>query len=57
MASKAYLEVYLETDSSRATRKILSMVQSATRSLTFDVGFVCEGKQADELPEQIMVAC
>jgi hypothetical protein len=57
MANAAYLEVDLDIAASGAARKILSVVRSATQSLTFDVGFVCEGKQADELPEQTMVAC
>jgi hypothetical protein len=53
----AYLEADLDIAASGAARKILSVVRSATQGLTFDVGFVCEGKQSEELPEQMMIAC
>lgn len=52
-----YLEADLDIVASSAARKILSVVRSYTQGLTIDLGFVCEGKQPDELPEQMLGAC
>lgn len=47
-------EVDLDITSSSAARAILGVVQSYTKSLTIDLGFVIQGNTADELPEQMM---
>ena len=52
-----YLEADLDIVASSAARKILSVVRSAAQGLTIDLGFLCEGKLPDELPEQMMTAC
>jgi len=50
-----YLEADLDIVASSAARKILSVVRSYTQGLTLDLGFLVEGKQPDELPEQMLV--
>lgn len=49
-----YLEADLDIVSSSAARGILSMVRSYTNVLTMDLGFVIQGNQNDELPEQML---
>jgi len=49
-----YLEADLDIVSSAAARSILSMVRSYTNVLTMDLGFVVQGNQEDELPEQML---
>jgi hypothetical protein len=50
-----YLEADLDIVASSAARKILGVVRSYTQGLTIDLGFLIEGKQPDELPEQMLV--
>ena len=52
-----YLEADVDIVASSAARGILSVVRSGTQSLTLDLGFVVQGMQEDELPEQMMVGC
>jgi Protein ENHANCED DISEASE RESISTANCE 2, C-terminal len=52
-----YFEADLDIVASSAARGILSVVRSYTQSLTLDLGFVIQGVQQDELPEQMMVGC
>jgi len=49
-----YFEADLDIVSSSAARGILSMVRSYTNALTIDLGFVVQGNQKDELPEQML---
>jgi len=49
-----YFEADLDIVSSAAARSILSMVRSYTNVLTMDLGFVVQGNQEDELPEQML---
>lgn len=51
-----YLEADLDIAASSAARSILSVVTSATKSLTIDLGFVVQGNAEDELPEQMLTA-
>lgn len=50
-----YLEADLDIVASAAARGILSCVRSYTQSLTIDLGFVVQGNEDDELPEQMLV--
>jgi hypothetical protein len=50
-----YLEADCDIVSNKVARNILGIVRGATHSLTIDLGFVIEGKQPDELPEQMLV--
>ena len=50
-----YLEVDLDIVASSAARGILSVVRPYTSILTMDLGFVIQGNQQDELPEQMLV--
>jgi hypothetical protein len=50
-----YLEADLDIVASSAARGILSCVRSYTQMLTIDLGFVIQGNQEDELPEQMLV--
>jgi len=50
-----YLEAGLDIVASAAARGILSVARSATTELTIDLGFVVQGNQEDELPEQMLV--
>ena len=50
-----YLEADLDIVASAAARGILSCVRSYTQSLTIDLGFVVQGNENDELPEQMLV--
>ena len=50
-----YLEADLDIVASSAARGILSVTRTYTQVLTIDLGFVVEGKTADELPEQMLV--
>mmetsp|Transcript_38672 Transcript_38672/g.54443 ORF Transcript_38672/g.54443 Transcript_38672/m.54443 type:complete len:505 (-) Transcript_38672:527-2041(-) len=50
-----YLEADLDIVASSAARGILSVCRSHTQSLTLDLGFVVQGNQQDELPEQMLV--
>lgn len=52
-----YLEADLDIVASAAARRILSVVRSYTQDLTLDLGFVIEGTEEDELPEQMLCAC
>ena len=52
-----YLEADLDIVASAAARRILSVVRSYTQDLTLDLGFVIEGAEDDELPEQMLCAC
>mmetsp|Transcript_17342 Transcript_17342/g.24702 ORF Transcript_17342/g.24702 Transcript_17342/m.24702 type:complete len:666 (+) Transcript_17342:91-2088(+) len=56
-AKCCYLEADLDIVASSAARKILSVVRSSTQGLTIDLGFLCEGKLPDELPEQMLTGC
>lgn len=49
-----YLEADLDIVASSAARGILSMVRSYTQVLTLDLGFVVQGNEKDELPEQML---
>jgi hypothetical protein len=49
-----YFEADLDIVSSSAARGILSMVRSYTNVLTMDLGFVIQGNEKDELPEQML---
>ena len=49
-----YLEMDLDIVASSAARGILSMVRTYTNVLTMDLGFVVQGNQDDELPEQML---
>ena len=49
-----YLEMDLDIVASSAARGILSMVRTYTNALTLDLGFVVQGNQEDELPEQML---
>jgi hypothetical protein len=51
-----YLEADLDVVASAIARKICSVVTSYTQGVTIDLGFVVEGQQADELPEQMLLA-
>lgn len=51
-----YLEMDLDIVASSAARGILSVAQRYTKTLTLDLGFVIQGNQEDELPEQLLVA-
>lgn len=51
-----YLEMDLDIVASSAARGILSVAQRYTASLTLDLGFVIQGNDIDELPEQMLVA-
>jgi len=50
-----YLEMDLDIVASSAARGILSVVRGYTNVLTMDLGFVIQGNQDDELPEQMLV--
>lgn len=50
-----YLEVELDVSSSNAAKAMLNICMSCTKSLIIDIGFVIQGDQADELPEQMLV--
>ena len=50
-----YLEMDLDIVASSAARGILSVVRGYTNILTMDLGFVIQGNQDDELPEQMLV--
>jgi len=50
-----YLEADLDIVSSAAARNILAVVRSYTQSLTIDLGYVVQGNNHDELPEQMML--
>ena len=50
-----YLEMDLDIVASSAARGILSVVRGYTNVLTMDLGFVIQGNQGDELPEQMLV--
>ena len=50
-----FLEADLDIVASAAARGILSCVRSYTQSLTIDLGFVVQGNEDDELPEQMLV--
>ena len=50
-----YLEADLDIASSQAARGILSVVRSYTQILTLNLGFVVQGNEEDELPEQMLV--
>ena len=54
--NQTYLEVDLDIVSSATARRILSIVKNYTRGLVLDLGFVIEGQQEDELPEQMLGA-
>mmetsp|Transcript_4700 Transcript_4700/g.7819 ORF Transcript_4700/g.7819 Transcript_4700/m.7819 type:complete len:700 (+) Transcript_4700:108-2207(+) len=49
-----YLEADMDIVSSSAARGILSVTRSHTQILTLDLGFVVQGNQKDELPEQML---
>lgn len=49
-----YLEADLDIVASSAARGILSITRSYTQVLTINLGFVIQGNQADELPEQML---
>jgi hypothetical protein len=49
-----YLEADLDVAASSAARGILSVVRSYTQILTINIGFVVEGRNHDELPEQML---
>lgn len=51
-----YLEADLDVVGSAVARKICSVVASYTQGVTMDLGFVVEGQEADELPEQMLLA-
>lgn len=51
-----YLEMDLDIVASSAARKILSVAQRYTETLTLDLGFVIQGNSSDELPEQMLIA-
>jgi len=54
--SKAlYLEADLDIAASSAARGILSVTRSYTQILTLNLGFVIQGNEADELPEQMLM--
>jgi Protein ENHANCED DISEASE RESISTANCE 2, C-terminal len=50
-----YLEADLDIAASSAARGILSVTRSYTQVLTLNLGFVVEGCNQDELPEQMLV--
>jgi hypothetical protein len=50
-----YLEADLDIAASSAARGILSVTRSYTNILTINLGFVIQGNQADELPEQMLL--
>jgi len=50
-----YLEADLDIVASAAARKILSVVKGYAHILTIDLGFLIEGNQPDELPEQMLI--
>jgi hypothetical protein len=50
-----YLEVDLDIAASSAARGILSVTRSYTQILTLNLGFVVQGNEEDELPEQMLV--
>ena len=52
-----YWEADLDIAASSAARGILSVARAYTQVLTLDLGFVVQGNQTDELPEQMMVGC
>jgi len=45
----------LDIVASAAARKILSVVKGYAHILTIDLGFLIEGNQPDELPEQMLI--
>jgi Protein ENHANCED DISEASE RESISTANCE 2, C-terminal len=49
-----YLEADLDIASSSAARGILSVARSYTQVLTLNLGFVIQGNEPDELPEQML---
>ena len=49
-----YIEMDLDIVASSAARGILSMVRKYTNVLTLDLGFVVQGNENDELPEQML---
>jgi len=51
-----YLEADMDVVSSAAARHILSVVRGYTQVLTLDLGFVVQGNESDELPEQMLGA-
>jgi hypothetical protein len=50
-----YLEADLDIAASSAARGILSIARSYTNILTINLGFVIQGNQSDELPEQMLL--
>lgn len=51
----SYLEADLDIAASSAARGILSVARTYTQVLTLDLGFVIQGNETDELPEQMLV--
>ena len=51
-----YFEIDLDITASSVAKRILSVVYSNTKSVTFDLGFVIEGQANDELPEQMLLS-
>lgn len=51
-----YLEADLDIVSSKAARSILSVVRGYTSVVTIDLGFVVQGNETNELPEQMLIA-
>lgn len=49
-----YLEADLDIVASSAARGILSVARSYTQVLTINLGFVIQGNEVDELPEQML---
>lgn len=56
LASRVFIIKDLDIVASSAARGILSVCRSAAYDLTIDLGFVVEGRDEDELPEQMMMA-
>mmetsp|Transcript_15306 Transcript_15306/g.21842 ORF Transcript_15306/g.21842 Transcript_15306/m.21842 type:complete len:593 (-) Transcript_15306:358-2136(-) len=50
-----YFEIDLDIVSSAAARGILAVTRKYTKVLTLDLGFVIEGNNPDELPEQMLL--
>lgn len=50
-----YFEIDLDIVSSKTGRTILSVARTYTQDLTIDLGFVIQGNEEDELPEQMMM--
>jgi len=51
-----YFEIDLDIAASSVAKRILSVVYSNTKNVTFDLGFVIEGQSKDELPEQMLLS-